>query len=58
MVLDTGQSIAMIVGGLLMVVLLLRILMIVHGQAGKVKELEKRMKMMEEAKTDGKESIL
>lgn len=56
--LDTAQSIALLAGGCLMVLLLLRILILVHTQVNKVKELEKRMKLMEETKTDGKESIL
>ena len=56
--LDTVQSIAVLAGGGLLVVLLLRILMLVHAQTNKVKELEQRMKLMEEVKTDGKESIL
>lgn len=44
---DTVQSMSLLVIGLLAIVILLRILVIVHKQAGKFKELEQRMKLME-----------
>jgi hypothetical protein len=46
-VLDTAQSIGVLAGGTILIVLLLRILMLVHAQTNKVKELEQRMKLME-----------
>jgi len=52
MTLDTAQSIVMLVVALLMIVILLRILMIVHKQTGRVKELEMRMKAMEKMDVD------
>lgn len=48
--LDTAQSIAVLAGGGLLIVLLLRILMLVHAQTNKVRDLEKRMKLMEKEK--------
>lgn len=45
--LDIAQSLAILIIGLLAIIILLRILVIVHGQTGRVKELEVRMKAME-----------
>ena len=52
MMLDVVQSIAMLVIGLLAIVILLRILVIVHRQNWRVKELETRMKAMETMEVD------
>lgn len=58
MMLDTVQAIVALAGSGLLVVLLLRILLLVHTQTQKVRDLEQRMKLIEERKTDGKEGIL
>lgn len=58
MMLDTVQAIVALAGSGLLVVLLLRILLLVHTQTQKVRDLEQRMKLMEERKTDGEEGIL
>lgn len=58
MMLDTVQAIVALAGSGLLVVLLLRILLLVHTQTQKVRDLEQRMKLMEERKNDGKEDIL
>lgn len=58
MMLDTVQAIVALAGSGLLVILLLRILLLVHTQTQKVRDLEQRMKLMEERKADGKESIL
>lgn len=58
MMLDTVQAIVALAGSGLLVILLLRILLLVHTQTQKVRDLEQRMKLMEERKVDGKESIL
>lgn len=50
--LDVAQSIAILIIGLLAIIILLRILVIVHGQTGRVKELEMRMKAMEKMDVD------
>lgn len=56
--LGEAQSIALLIIATLAIVILLRILMIVHHQTGRVKELEMRLKAMEKldaeaaAKTD------
>ena len=47
MILDTAQSMAFIIVGILLVIVLLRVLVAVHHQAKKVKELETRMKAVE-----------
>lgn len=47
MILDTAQSMAFIIVGILLVILLLRVLIAVHHQAKKVKDLEIRMKAVE-----------
>jgi uncharacterized membrane protein len=55
-----AQSIGLLIVSALMIVVLIRILMIVHHQSGKVKDLEMRMRAMEKlddeqaAKTDMK----
>lgn len=46
---DIAQSMAFIVIGILMIIILLKILFIVHGQNRHVKDLELRMKAMEKA---------
>lgn len=46
--LDTAQSLAFIIFGLILVVILLKVLAMVHAQAKKVKELETRMDAVEE----------
>ncbi len=45
--LDVAQSITLIVLGLLLVAILLKILVMVHGQSSRVKELERRVKAFE-----------
>lgn len=52
MILDVAQSISLLVIALLAIVILLRILVIVHKQTGRVKELEMRMKAMEKIDAD------
>ncbi len=47
MILGTAQSMAFIIVGILLVIILTRILVIVHKQTRKVQELEHRMKAME-----------
>ena len=46
---DIAQSMAFIIIGILMIIILLKILFIVHGQNRHVKDLELRMKAMEKA---------
>lgn len=46
---DIAQSMAFIIIGILMIIILLKILFIVHGQNRHVKDLELRMKAMENA---------
>lgn len=55
MTLDVVQSMALLLISLLAIVILLRILVIVHGQKRHVKELELRMKAME--KMNGQTSL-
>lgn len=45
----TAQSMATLIIGILAIIILLKILMIVHGQNRHVKDLELRMKAMEQA---------
>lgn len=45
--LGEAQSMALLIIAALAIVILIRILMLVHHQSGKVKELEMRMKAME-----------
>lgn len=52
MILSVSQSMALLVIALLAVVILLRILMVVHRQNGKVSELEMRMKAMEKMEAE------
>jgi len=47
MILDTAQSMALLIISLVGALVLLGILVIVHKQTGKMKELEMRMKAME-----------
>ena len=47
MILDTAQSMAFIMVGILLVIVLLRVLFAVHHQAKKMKDLEIRMKAVE-----------
>ncbi len=47
MTLGLVESMTLLIIALFAVIILLRILMVVHGQNGKVKELEMRMKAME-----------
>lgn len=60
MTLGLVESMTLIIIALFSIIILLRILMVVHGQTGKVKELEMRMKAMEnmeaEAPTDTNDS--
>lgn len=58
MMLDTMQAIVALAGSGLLVIFLLRILLLVHIQTRKVRDLEQRMKLMEERNTNGEESIL
>ena len=46
---DIAQSMALLIIGILAIIILLRILVIVHGQNRHVNELELRMKAMEKA---------
>lgn len=47
MTLDVAQSAALLIMATLAIAILLRILSVVHNQTSKVKELEMRMKAME-----------
>lgn len=47
MILDTVQSMFLLILGVMAILILLRILFIVHRQTNRVKELEQRMKLME-----------
>ena len=47
MILDTVQSMFLLILGVMAILILLRILFIVHRQTKRVKELEQRMKLME-----------
>lgn len=47
MILDTAQSMTLIIVGILLVIVLLRVLVAVHHQSNKVKDLEIRMKAVE-----------
>lgn len=49
MILDTVQSMFLLIIGVMAILILLRILFIVHHQSSRVKELEQRMKLMEKA---------
>jgi hypothetical protein len=56
MTIDTVQAMVIIIVGLIMVSILLRILLIVHRQGNKIRELENRIKatnQMEVDKTNG-----
>lgn len=44
---DTVQSMFLIVFGVVAVLILLKVLIIVHRQTGRVNELEQQMKLME-----------
>lgn len=50
--LDVAQSATLLILGLLSLVILLKLLAMAHKQAGRVKELEMRMKAMEKLETD------
>ena len=52
MTLDIAQSITLLVIAILAIIILLKILVIVHKQAAHVKELEMRMKAMEQVKVE------
>jgi hypothetical protein len=52
MILDEAKSIALLIIASLAIVILLRILIVVHRQSGRVKELEARMKAFESMNTD------
>ncbi len=59
----TVGTVALIVADLLLIVVLVAILVTVHRQSKKMKELERQMKLFEKAReeketTDGKKSIL
>ena len=47
MILDMAQSMALLILSFVSVLILLGILVVVHKQTGRVKELEMRMKAME-----------
>lgn len=47
MILDTVQSMFLLIIGVMAILILLRILFIVHHQTNRVKELENRLKLME-----------
>ena len=47
MILDIAQSVSLLIMSLLAIIILLRILMIVHGQTRHVKELEDRLEAIE-----------
>lgn len=55
MTLDVAQSVTLLIIGLLTIAILLKILVMVHGQTSKMKELEKRMKMVEHV--EGEETV-
>ncbi|MES2876084.1 MAG: hypothetical protein V4678_01305 [Patescibacteria group bacterium] len=50
--LGIAQSMTLLIIALLAIVILLRILVVVHKQTGRVKELEMRMKAMEKMDVD------
>lgn len=47
MILDTVQSMFLLIIGVMAILILLRILFIVHHQTDRVKQLENRLKLME-----------
>lgn len=51
MILDTVQSMFLLIIGVMAILILLRILFIVHHQANNVKELEKRLRLMEQSES-------
>lgn len=58
MILDTVQSMMFIVLGVVAVAILLRILVIVHKQTRRFKELENRMKAMEHIDAEDVETTI
>lgn len=52
MILDVAQSMIILIMGVVTIAILLKILFIVHKQSTKVKELEMRMKAMENMELD------
>ena len=54
MTLDTTQGMVIIIVGLLLIAILLRILMVVHRQGTRIKELETRMKATDEMEVTDK----
>ena len=52
MMLDVAQSMALLILALISTIVLLGILVIVHKQTARVKELEMRMKAMEHMQVD------
>lgn len=58
MILDEAKSIALLVIASLAIVILLRILIIVHRQSGKVRELETRMKAFENMNADAESELI
>lgn len=47
MILDIAQSMSLLIMSILAIIILLRILMIVHGQKRQVKDLENRLQAIE-----------
>lgn len=52
MMLDVAQSMALLIMAFLAVIILLGVLVIVHKQASRVKDLESRMKAIEKSEID------
>ncbi len=50
---DTAVSMAMLILGLLIVIILLRVLMLVHKQTKRMEELKQELKMSEAAREEG-----
>jgi hypothetical protein len=52
MTLDVAQSLALLIIAVLCVIILMRILVVVHGQNHKVKDLESRLNAIEKSDID------
>lgn len=49
---ETASGMAMIIFGLLIIIVLLRVLVLVHKQAGRVEELKRQLKISEAAREE------
>lgn len=49
---DTAANMAMIIFGALIIIILLRVLMLVHQQAGRMEDLKKQLKLSEKAREE------